>query len=263
MLHQNCLKMIFAYALALTALVQAASAADPAPPPRSWLNPLRYRDQLLESVDRVKHIEGVEMVSAIAGGSQMGPGEGWFHSGQARHDWKWLAARYDTNHDGKITRQEFTGDPALFEKLDRNHDGELTPEDFDWSDRSPFIRQAGLASQWIARLDADSNGRISRAEWEAFFQKAAKGKDHLTADDLRDALFPPPPPKDKKGQDGPSPLVLASGLFNGELGSWHEGPGINQPAPDFLLKTLDGKDVYTLSQFRGKKPVVLIFGSFT
>jgi hypothetical protein len=34
-------------------------------------------------------------------------------------------------------------------------------------------------------------------------------------------------------------------------------------APDFELKTLDGKRTVKLSSFRGKKPVALIFGSYT
>lgn len=34
-------------------------------------------------------------------------------------------------------------------------------------------------------------------------------------------------------------------------------------APDFKLKTLDGKRTIQLRQFRGKRPVVLIFGSYT
>ena len=34
-------------------------------------------------------------------------------------------------------------------------------------------------------------------------------------------------------------------------------------APDFTLPDLAGKNTVTLSNFRGKKPVVLIFGSYT
>lgn len=34
-------------------------------------------------------------------------------------------------------------------------------------------------------------------------------------------------------------------------------------APDFSLKTLDGTETIRLADFRGKKPVVLIFGSYT
>lgn len=34
-------------------------------------------------------------------------------------------------------------------------------------------------------------------------------------------------------------------------------------APDFTLATLDGKQKVKLSGFRGKRPVALIFGSYT
>jgi hypothetical protein len=34
-------------------------------------------------------------------------------------------------------------------------------------------------------------------------------------------------------------------------------------APDFSLKTLDGKQTVKLSGFQGKKPVALVFGSYT
>jgi hypothetical protein len=34
-------------------------------------------------------------------------------------------------------------------------------------------------------------------------------------------------------------------------------------APDFALQELDGSGQVTLSSFRGQKPVVLIFGSYT
>jgi hypothetical protein len=35
------------------------------------------------------------------------------------------------------------------------------------------------------------------------------------------------------------------------------------PAPDFTLPDAAGKRAVTLSDFRGKKPVVLVFGSYT
>lgn len=38
---------------------------------------------------------------------------------------------------------------------------------------------------------------------------------------------------------------------------------VGDPAPDFSLKTLDSVDHVTLSSFRGKRPVVLVFGSYT
>ena len=36
-----------------------------------------------------------------------------------------------------------------------------------------------------------------------------------------------------------------------------------QMAPDFTLQTYERNDRVTLSSFRGDKPVVLIFGSYT
>jgi hypothetical protein len=42
-------------------------------------------------------------------------------------------------------------------------------------------------------------------------------------------------------------------------GSLHPG----DPAPDFRLRTLDGKSEVSLASFRGQRPVVLIFGSYT
>lgn len=38
---------------------------------------------------------------------------------------------------------------------------------------------------------------------------------------------------------------------------------VGDPAPDFSLKTLDGADHVSLSSFHGKRPVVLVFGSYT
>ena len=40
-------------------------------------------------------------------------------------------------------------------------------------------------------------------------------------------------------------------------------PQVGQVAPDFELKSPDGKQTVRLSSFRGGKPVVLIFGSHT
>jgi AhpC/TSA family len=38
---------------------------------------------------------------------------------------------------------------------------------------------------------------------------------------------------------------------------------VGDPAPDFILKTIDGKHEVTLSDYKGMSPVVLIFGSYT
>ena len=40
-------------------------------------------------------------------------------------------------------------------------------------------------------------------------------------------------------------------------------PKPGDPAPDFELRDVDGERSVRLSDFHGKKPVVLVFGSFT
>jgi hypothetical protein len=218
-----------------------------------------------DSITRIKEREAVQRVSAILGGSQMGPGEGWFHPGQSKYGWDWLARRFDGDGDGAISAEEFTGPTELFERLDRDRDGELNPADFDWSDRSPFVRQQGQAGQWFARIDRSSNGRITSEEWQQFFEKLAGEKGYVSRDDLRAGLFPPAPKTAAAGpgQQGPSLDVLLEGVLTGELGSILEGPSIDDKAPDFELETQDGKRSYRLSSFRDDKPVVLVFGSFT
>ena len=62
---------------------------------------------------------------------------------------------------------------------------------------------------------------------------------------------------------GPSRETLLKGLFSGEIGSFSEGPGLGQKAPAFSLETHDKARRISLADYRGKKPVVLIFGSFT
>jgi Ca2+-binding EF-hand superfamily protein len=211
----------------------------------------------------VRRLEFVEMLSAIVNGDEIGPGAGWFHPAQSRYNWKLLAERMDADHDGAITPEEFTGPRELFDRLDRDGDGRLTAADFDWSDKSPYWRQAGMAKQLLRRADADDDGKVSEEEWREMFRKAAKGKDKLTADDLRLLLFPPPP-KAPPGPppDMPSMPTLLLGLFQSEIGSPSAGPKVGAPAPDFTLRTPDGKKI-SMQTYRAGRPMVLVFGSFT
>lgn len=216
--------------------------------------------------------EAAEMVWAILKGSNMGPGDGWFHPGQSRYDWKWLAERLDKDKNGRITRDEFPGNDARFARLDRNKDGVITAEDLDWSDRSPLARQSMIPGFWFRMYDQDGNGKLSAKEWEAIFLHASKGKGFLTVDDLRDALPTSPPPRPAtpppaatatRPSDAPTTRILLKGLLEGEIGSFNEGPQLNDVAPPFTLKSYDGQREVALADARGKKPVVLIFGSFT
>jgi thiol-disulfide isomerase/thioredoxin len=207
--------------------------------------------------------EAAEMLIAIARGSRMGPGEGWFHPGQGRFGWKWLADRHGIRTGGTIPREKFLGPEGLFARLDRNKDGQLRADDFDWSDRTFYAQQGYMMDFWFSRLNKAADGRLTREEWLKFFDEAARGKDHLTTDNLREALFAMPPPKKGVVPNMPTPEMLVRGLFRGEIGSMNEGPKLNDAAPDFTLKTRDGKETVRLSDHFSKKPIVLVFGNFT
>jgi hypothetical protein len=219
----------------------------------------------------VAQSESAAMLAAIVKGGSMGDGDGWFRPGSSRYGWPWLAARHGIGATERITRSAWRGPPEIFDRLDRNHDGDLTAADFDWSETAAATREERIYRQWFSKIDADANGKISRKEWESLFEKLAAGKDYLNVDDLRQA-FPMPsaiasskgPKKSaKQGMTEEFRQTLLKGLFQSELGSPFEGPRIGQDAPDFTLPTHDGKHKITLSDYRGSKPVVLIFGSFT
>ena len=140
----------------------------------------------------------------------------------------------------------------------------LTAEDFDWSDRSPLAQINQLLSRVVQAVDASGDRRMSREEWSKFFDAAAEGKDHLTIDDLRSGLMNRPQASSRSSTPRPlTPEILVRGLFRGEIGSIHEGPQLNQVAPDFALKTRDGQETIRLGDQFGKKPIVLVFGNFT
>ncbi len=246
------------FGLVLTAMASEMQAAPPA-------KKQAQREYLPPALSWLREYEAVQMFAAILSGEPPASGDmGWFHPGQSVYSLKWLLKRMDKDGDGSLSRKEFTGTSELFDRLDRNHDGQLTEADFDWSDASPLTRQMQIVNPFFRRADTDHNEKISSAEWQALFQEAAKGKDAISREELHALLFPPPPPRSKNPMAGmPSPMTLVKGLFNGEIGSLHEGPKVGQRAPNFTLKTFDKTKTLSLSRFRGKNPVVLVFGSFT
>lgn len=110
-------------------------------------------------------------------------------SGPPSPVWQFLAARYDADHDGRITAAEYTRSARGFRQLDADGDGAVTLHDFD-------VRFDG-----VPRQDEE--------------------------------------------------FVYGEG-----------GPEVGDPAPEFALPATQGAEL-ALASFRGKKPVVLVFGSFT
>lgn len=149
----------------------------------------------------------------------------------------------------------------MFSRLDRNKDGQIAADDLDWSDRNPYLQQSALVNRVFRRIDAAGDGRVTRDELLAFFDKVARGGDSFKSEDFRDALIGGP--TGFSPGDAPSPQVLLRGLFKGEIGSLQEGPRVDELAPDFRLTTQDGSRTIRLSELLGSKPIVLCFGNFT
>ncbi|HSQ58242.1 MAG TPA: deiodinase family protein [Gemmata sp.] len=207
--------------------------------------------------------ESVKMLVAILRGSQLNGGDGWFGPAQSRYGWGWLAERHRLDVKAKaIPKKIFKGSEVLFDSLDRDGDGAITASDLDWSDRNPYVMQLNMVTRMFRRLDYPSgDGKLTREDLDTFFKMAGKGKEAITLEEFRRAMIP-------RGSgfspgDEPKVSMLVKGLFGGEIGSMGEGPKLNDKAPDFTLKSADGKESMTLSKLIGKKPVVLVFGNFT
>ncbi len=209
--------------------------------------------------------EWVEMLTDILQGSQLGPGEGWFKTAVSQTRFNWDATRtlYDKDADGAISRTEFGGTDADFARLDRDRSGTLTAPDFDFS---PHALTPSPGAQLFFQADRDGNGKVTREEFDGVFRALdGNGLGFLSQDELRNAFAPrPAPPRNAPVQpSGPSRWTLVKGLFRQEIGSLRPGPKLDDPAPDFSLRTIDGREEETLSKLVGPKPVVLIFGNFT
>lgn len=203
-----------------------------------------------------------DMLFAIMAG-QMGPSDGWFKPSHTRYGWEWIK-KHDADNDRAVSRDEIDLADRAFDRLDRDGDGRLSAVDFDWSESSPLSSKTMMARQWLMRADQDKDNKLSADEWAKLFEQAAKGEERLDLESIRKLLFPPAPPAPKgKPSDMPSAATLLQGLYSGEIGSPFPGPNLNDYAPDFTLPTHDGVGSLNLRSFRNKKPVALIFGSFT
>ena len=223
-----------------------------------------------------------EMAVAILKDDFKRSGTGWWKPSAMRYDWNWLSKRFDANKDGKVDRDELPGDvekaDQLFERLDRVNDGKLMLADFDYTDSNPatmFMNIGAMkdrmSNQLFDRLDTNSNGRVTMDELAEFFRYGDKEQlEFLSPEDLRFAIDDPPlkerdsEPDEIPAVAGPSTPAAALKMFlRGDLGWLSAGPQVGDIAPDFTLPTHDGATNVTLSDSFGKRPVVLVFGSFT
>ncbi len=220
----------------------------------------RTADELEKQFPDEPRPEAVRMMLDILRNADIGPRSGWFGPAQTRFDWKWLTGQQGLDQEAKeLPVASFRGGEDRAKVLDRDGDGSIGPADLDWSDRNPWVQQAYLVGRMFRRMNTLGDGKLTRDQWLAFFDRAGEGSDQLLIGDLRAALL--------GGSGGPgdtpSREVLVRGLMAGEVGSIHEGPKLGDFAPDFKLKSPDGVQTHELAKLIGPKPVVLVFGNFT
>jgi hypothetical protein len=260
-----------ALALALMTVVSGSSFAQEGAKSAPQKVPMRALD-VLEKVWPA-HPESVAMLVDILQGSRLGPTDGWFRKAisKTRFDFRNVKSRFDKDANGQIDREEFAGSASDFTRLDRDHDGVITSSDFDFSANA---LASSPGTTLFMRADRDGDGKLTKGEIESFFEKNdTDSRGFLSLDDAKNLFAPPPAPPKAEARvmrskppvsvPPPSRWTLLKGWFRQEIGSLQAGPEVDTLAPDFTLKTVDGKDEMTLSKQIGPKPVVLIFGNFT
>ena len=195
--------------------------------------------------------------------------------------------RMDRDHDGALRAQDFAGptdmDAMVVDLVLRRLARREAAEPAAPAAGREWVPDAAAMQALLARADADKDGTLTPAE--VLQQHEALRKDG--AQQPKGAGVPELP-----AGTHPGPALLAvvdadhdGALSAAELESWRAGrekeaasendeptPEQKQrlagapegePAPDFSLSPPDGGPPVTLSSFRGRRPVALVFGSYT
>lgn len=178
-------------------------------------------------------------------------------SGKLRYDWKWLSTRFDADADGRVSQAELAVSMDDFDHLDANWDGVLTASDFDWTAEGALCRQKETTFALFKSADVNSDGRLSAEELQSLIVQQEGEKGYLNEHDLERLIFRPRVLKAKAEYQSRASHISFQMDDQGQIPMV---PDVDSMAPDFELKSPDGFHTFRLSNFRGKRPVVLIFG---
>ena len=148
-----------------------------------------------------------------------------------------IAKNADDNEDGKVTRIEWG---KALSTLDHDQDKVVSPEELN-DIMCAALGRNNLSDRAVGRrsrhLDADKDGKVQLAELDKMFAKLDKNSDQSI-----------------------SGAELSATSGQRQMGRAQLG----QLAPDFELPFVkEPSKSVRLSSFKGKKPVALIFGSYT
>ncbi len=211
---------------------------------------------------------------------------------ERHHDeyWAHLASTYDRDGDGSVARGEYGRGEDSFARLDRDHDGAVTRADFDRdlvlppdlvapilivrSAAGPAATSVTLADALAAVMvmDASGDGRVARNEFQAASPTGMVGIDRFGTllagmDADHDRLLSSPEIEQwlaRRDVDGDGALAIRERATAGPapLEGYLE-PAARVAAPDFAATSAADGSPVTLSSLVGRKPIALIFGSFT
>jgi thiol-disulfide isomerase/thioredoxin len=229
----------------------------------------RYYDSILPDLAEGRRPEAADELMSLLFSTPSQPVPTWYGPAHSRYDWAWVSSRFDSNRDGKVFRKELAVPDTTWKLLDRDGDGVVTIEDQDW-ENSAWARQEAEAQRKFRTLDADNDGRLTAAEWAESFTRAAGTEDGLSFDEFRRNLLPAQSQSQTQNGDRRTMTMTPKrradyikAVLTEDVGTFNEGPQVGETAPDFSLNTHDGKARISLSSFRGSRPVVLTFGSYT
>ena len=168
-----------------------------------------------------------------------------------------MLKQFDKNNDGFLEPSELPDRMReRFQQMDANGDGKISRQELEkLAGRFGEAPAAATDDTLFRLLDKNADGKLSKEE----LQDAAKILEKLdrNKDGMLDREELSAPAKKKAGRPGEIITPAAKGeriadkLKVGDL------------APDFTLPLVNGKGELKLSSVHGKKPVVLIFASYT
>ncbi len=147
----------------------------------------------------------------------------------------------DTDGDGKVSKDEFTGPERFWDRLDQDGDGFVTEKETKGMRRGGRGgpgqgRRGGGGAALAQRMDTDKDGQVSKDEWEAFFEKSDVNGDGLV---------------DRKEFE-----AATSGRAYKD-----DAPAEGAAIPAVTVKRLNGRESVDLS--KPTRTTVLVFGSYT